>query len=161
MCIAGPRVNVTRDLFAQDCSLFNRCLDSVVRCPVHGIDARTIAVSSCWAFEQERLIRDHGASDSSAANMIRAAVPVLKAKLANRSLFMKHPIKLVESSSLINTDPFWSSFTGLNTKKGRLQVIKRCCKENFVKKNDGSNQASKFYLPLTKAVLDVMNTVKA
>ena len=95
--------------------------------------------------------------------MIRAAVPVLKAKLANKSLFMKHPIKLVESSSLINTDPFWSSFTGLNTKNVRpvWQVIKRCCKENFVKKDDGSNQAGKFYLPLTKAVLDVLNTVKA
>lgn len=160
MCIAGPRVNVTRDLFAQDCSLFNRCLDSVVRCPVHGIDARTIAVSSTWSLEQERLIRDHGASDPSAANRIRAAVPVLKAKLANKSLFMKHPIKLVESSSLINTDPFWTSFTGLNTSNIRpvWQVIKRCCKENFVKKAEADRW---LYLPLTKAVLDVLNTVKA
>ena len=91
ICIVGPRVNVTCDLFAQDCSLFNRCLDSVVRCPVHGIDARTIAVSSEWALEQERLIRDHGAPDFLAANMIRAAVPVLKAKLANKPLLMKHP----------------------------------------------------------------------
>ena len=78
---------------------------------------------------------------------------------------MKHRIKLVESASLIRTDPFWSSFTGLNTNKIRpvWQVIKRCCKENFVKVDDGSKnvKSGHLYLPMTKAVLDVLNTVKA
>ena len=86
-----------------------------------------------------------------------------KRKLDNKSIFMKHPIKLVESPSLINTDPIWSSFTGLNTASIRpvWQVIKRCCKENFVARDDGGrNQKGRLYLPLTKAVLDVLNTVK-
>ena len=152
----GPRANVTRDLFAQDNSLFNRCLDSVVRCPVHGIDARTIAKNSCWSVEQERLIRDHGASDPMAARMIREAVPVLRIKLANKGIALKHEIQLVQSRAGIDNDPFWSSFVGMNTSSARTvwMVLKTCCKENLVVKNKGHS------LPFTKAVLGIMNTVK-